>query len=189
MLSELAEADKAHPQQVETHVRKIASSARETVRSLDEIVWAVSPEHDTWNSLVEYLSEYANEFFAGTAVRCRLEMPMDLPPYPLPSEVRHGLFLVIKEALNNSLKHARASEVRIRVSQNDAQVEITITDDGCGFEPTQAAAGPRGHGLHNMRQRVEGLRGSFDLESAPGKGTRITLGIRLDAITPTPLHA
>jgi ligand-binding sensor domain-containing protein/signal transduction histidine kinase len=186
MLSELAEADKANPQQVETHVRKIADSARQTVRSLDEIVWAVSPENDTWNSLVEYLSEYANEFFAGTAIRCRLEMPMDLPPYPLPSEVRHGLFLVFKEALNNSLKHARASEVRIRVSQNDARVELTISDDGRGFELEKAGAAARGNGLNNMRQRVESLGGSLGIASAPGKGTTLTVGIRLDAITKAP---
>ena len=149
MLSELAEADKANPKEVETHVRKIAASARETVRSLDEIVWAVSPENDTWNSLAEYLSEYANEFFAVTNVRCRLEMPLDLPPYPLPSEVRHGLFLVIKEALNNSLKHARASEVRIRVAEQGSGVEIVITDDGRGFELDQTRAVSGGHGLQN----------------------------------------
>lgn len=189
MLSELAEADQANPKEVETHVRKIAASARETVRSLDEIVWAVSPEHDTWNSLVEYLSEYANEFFAGTAIRCRLEMPLDLPSYPLPSEVRHGLFLVFKEALTNSLKHARASEVRIRVSQNDSMVEITITDDGRGFEPNKAGAGSGSSGLRNMRERAESLRGRLRIESAPGKGTRLTIGVSLNANTKAPVHS
>ena len=187
MLSELAEADKAKPREVEMHVRKIATSARETVRSLDEIVWAVSPENDTWNSLAEYLSEYANEFFDGTNVRCRLEMPMDLPPCPLPSEVRHSLFLVIKEALNNSLKHAHPSEVRIRVSQSDSLIEITITDDGRGFEPGLAGAGS-GSGLRNMRERVESLHGRFQFESAPGKGTRLTIGIRLNANPKAPSH-
>ena len=189
MLSELAEADKANPKEVETHVRKIAASARKTVRSLDEIVWAVSPENDTWNSLAEYLSEYANEFFAGTNVRCRLEMPLDLPPYPLPSEVRHGLFLVIKEALNNSLKHARASEVRIRVAENGSEAEIVITDDGCGFELERTGAGSGGHGLQNMRERIESLGGRFQMDSGPGQGTRVTIGIKLSANTKAPLHA
>ena len=73
MLAELVEADKASPEAIELHGRQIANSARSTVRSLDEIVWAVSPEHDTWNSLAEYLSRYASEFFEGTSVRCRLE--------------------------------------------------------------------------------------------------------------------
>jgi ligand-binding sensor domain-containing protein/signal transduction histidine kinase len=189
MLSELAEADKANPKEVETHVRKIAASARETVRSLDEIVWAISPEHDTWNSLVEYLSEYATEFFEGTNVRCRLEMPMDLPPYLLPSEFRHGLFLVIKEALNNSLKHARASEVRIRVSETGSGAEIVMTDDGRGFELDQAGAESRGHGLQNMRERIESLGGRFQIDSGLGRGTKVTIRIRLDANTKVPLQA
>jgi ligand-binding sensor domain-containing protein/signal transduction histidine kinase len=189
MLSELAEADKAKPKEVEMHVRKIATSARETVRSLDEIVWAVSPENDTWNSLAEYLSEYANEFFDGTNVRCRLEMPMDLPAHPLPSEVRHSLFLVIKEALNNTLKHAHPTEVRIGVSQSDSLIEITITDDGQGFEPGRAGAGSSSSGLRNMRERVESLHGRFQVESGPGKGTRLTIGIRLDANPKAPVHA
>ena len=186
LLSELAEADQARPKEVETHVRKIAACARETVRSLDEIVWAVSPQHDTWSSLAEYLSEYANEFVSGTNVRCRLEMPLDLPPSPLPSEIRHGLFLVIKEALNNSLKHAHPSEVRIRLSQSDSLVEIAISDDGLGFEPGEAAA--RGRGLRNMHERVANLGGQLQLESAPGQGTRLTIGIHLDAKPMVPRH-
>jgi len=179
MLSELAEADKTNPAEVETHVRKIAASARETVRSLDEIVWAVSPEHDTWNSLVGYLSEYAREFFNGTSVLCRLEMPVELPAYPLPSEVRHSLFLVIKEALNNSLKHARAHEVRIRVSEHGSAITLTITDDGCGFEPANDSAVHHGHGLKNMRGRVGNLGGQFRIDSKPGVGTTLTICLPL----------
>ena len=115
MLSDLAEADKDRPEQVEVHVRKIAGSARATVRAVDEIIWAISPEHDTWNSLAEYLGRYANEFFEGTSLRCRLELPLDLPDHPLSSEARHGLFLVIKEAFHNALKHSHASLVHLRV--------------------------------------------------------------------------
>ena len=149
----------------------------------------IAAENDTWNSLAEYLSEYANEFFDGTNVRCRLEMPMDLPAHPLPSEVRHSLFLVIKEALNNTLKHAHPTEVRIGVSQSDSLIEITITDDGQGFEPGRAGAGSSSSGLRNMRERVESLHGRFQVESGPGKGTRLTIGIRLDANPKAPVHA
>lgn len=179
MLSELAEADKANPDEVEHHVRKIAASARETVRSLDEIVWAISPEHDTWNSLVGYISEYANEFFAGTSVRCRLDIPMDLPALSLPSEFRHSLFLIIKEALNNSLKHAGATEVRIRVSEVGPEVEITVEDNGRGFDLEKVAALHRGSGLRNMRERAESLNGRICLESTPGQGTKLAITVPL----------
>lgn len=114
---------------------------------------------------------------------------MDLPPGALPSEVRHSLFLVIKEALNNTLRHARPSEVRIRLSHLETAVEISITDDGQGFEPEPGGAGHKGNGLRNMRERVHGLGGQFQIESAPGKGTRLTIRVRVDANAKVPLHA
>ncbi len=180
MLSELVEADKANQKEVETHARKIAVSARDTVRSLDEIVWAVSPEKDTWSSLVEYISQYAKDFFEGAGVLCRLELPLDLPAYTLSSEARHGIYLVAKEALNNVLKHAQAKEVRLRVHQSGKQMEIEIVDDGRGFQPDKTPPGRKGSGLQNMRARMEGLGGQFRVESGQGKGTRLTLTIQLD---------
>jgi signal transduction histidine kinase len=186
MMSELVEADKADPGQVQTHARKIAASARATVQSLDEIVWAVSPENDTWNSLAEYLSRYASEFFQGTNVRCRLEMALDLPACPLSSEVRHNLFLVIKEALNNILKHAGASYAHLRVSANTAGVELVITDDGRGFDLEAPSSGPQRNGLINMRQRLAALGGNCRIESRPGQGTKLTLTLPLNA--PPPSH-
>ncbi len=188
MLSELAEADKAEPAKVETHVRRIAISARETMRSLDEIVWAVSPQNDTWNSLVGYLSEYAREFFEGTSVRCRLEMPLDLPAGLLPSEMRHSLFLIIKEAFSNSLKHARASEVRVRLTVQNGQVIIQITDNGCGFDLNRAEIDSRGNGLRNMRERVASLDGQLHIHSDPGQGTKLTLYVGLDARSSVLFH-
>lgn len=177
MLSELAEADKSNPEEVEHHVRKIAASARETVRSLDEIVWAISPENDTWNSLMEYLSEYANEFFAETGVRCRLDVPMDPPKISLPSEYRHSLFLVLKEALHNCLKHASAREVRIRVSETASAVAIVIEDDGCGFDLQAIEPARGGNGLKNMRERIGSLDGKFAIESRSGQGTKLTITV------------
>src|ERR1019366_8335814 len=170
MLSELAEADKDRPEQVEVHVRKIAGSARATVRSLDEIIWAISPEHDTWNSLVEYLGPTPTEFIEGTSLPCRLKLPLDLPDHPLSSEARHALFLIIKEAFHNALKHSQASLVQLRVLQTTTGLEITIADDGCGLD--QGSTGGRGHGLANMRGRIAALGGEFGVESAPGRGTR-----------------
>jgi signal transduction histidine kinase len=161
-------------------VNRMVSSARNTVRSMDEIVWAVNPENDTLDGLVAYLSQHVNLFFENTAVNCRLEMPVDLSSAPLSAELRHDLFLVVKEALNNILKHAQASEVRLRVLEDGPTVRIVIQDNGCGFEPNQLGPGRRGHGLGNMRQRMADLDGQFSIVSAPGSGTRIELAAPMD---------
>ena len=79
---------------------------------MDEIVWAVNPQHDTLDSLATYLGKFAQDFLAAAHIRCRLEVPIELPAWPLTAEVRHNIFLAFKEGLNNAVKHARTKEVR-----------------------------------------------------------------------------
>jgi signal transduction histidine kinase len=146
-------------------------------RSLDEIVWAINPEHDTLEGLVEYLSGSADEFLEDTEIRSRLKAPAVLPPCAIPADVRHDLFLAFKEALNNAAKHAHASEIQIQFQAEAGQFHIIIADNGIGFDPESPRGG--GNGLNNMRRRMEGLGGQFELRSRTGEGTHITLTIRL----------
>ncbi|HZQ46828.1 MAG TPA: triple tyrosine motif-containing protein, partial [Verrucomicrobiae bacterium] len=163
--------------QLQANTRKISATAREMARSLDEIVWAINPEHDTLEGLVEYLAQSADEFLEDTTIRTRLKAPTVLPPCPIASDVRHDLFLAFKEALNNSVRHAQATEIQIEFLAEPAQFQIIIADDGTGFD----AASPRngGNGLKNMRQRLDAIGGKFELSSQPGQGTRIKMTIRL----------
>jgi signal transduction histidine kinase len=181
LLGERTQEDVARPEELHVHAGKIVTSARAAVQSLDEIVWAVNPENDTLDGLVGYLNQYSNHFFESTSVKCRLEMPAQLSQMVLPAEVRHDLFLVVKEALNNVLRHAQASEVRIRMSESDSTVEIEIEDNGRGFDAGAARVGRRGHGLENMRKRMETLGGGFDLTSKPGLGTKLRLTVTVSA--------
>ena len=183
LLSELATADKNRPAEVEGHARKIAASARETVRSLDEIVWAINPKNDTLNSLSEYLSHYATEFFEGSPVSCRFELPDEFADLALAAEVRHQLFLAVKEALHNVLKHSHAQEAWIRVAVTGLNLEIAIHDDGCGFDMAGKSTAKHGDGLDNMQRRVSDLGGQFRIESSPGHGTRVTFTVPLPAGT------
>ena len=80
---------------------------------MGEIVWAVNPQHDTLDSLATYLQKFAQSFLQTANLRCRLDLPMELPSWTVNAEVRHNLYLAFKEALNNVVKHAAASEVRI----------------------------------------------------------------------------
>jgi signal transduction histidine kinase len=178
MLGERTQEGLGRREDVATHVNKIVASARHTVQSLDEIVWAVDPENDTLEGLVNYIAHYADEFFESAAINCRLEIPVALPGATLPAEWRHDLFLVVKEAFNNAVKHAGASAVRVEVACQDGQLMIAVEDNGCGFDPSVR----NGHGcsgLANMRQRVEHLGGHFQLSSAPGSGTQARLAVPL----------
>jgi signal transduction histidine kinase len=91
----------------------------------------------------------------------------------LRTDVRHNVFLAVREALNNALKHAKCTEVWLRMGFEHGQVTLEIEDNGCGFTPGQATAG--GNGLENMRARLAEEGGQTAVTSAPGKGTRVRL--------------
>src|SRR5208283_3426473 len=116
-------------------------------------VWAVRPGSDSLQSLVEYIAHFANELFEGAATRCRLDLPHDLPALPLPPDMRHNIFLIVKEALTNALKHASAGEVNVQAKFADGALEICVQDDGKGFTPPAQKIEGKRHGMENMRQR------------------------------------
>ena len=180
LLSGLLRADRNDPAQAEDHLKKIAQAADETVRKLEEIVWAVRPGSDSLQSLVEYIAHFANELFDGQQTRCRLDLPQDLPALPLPPEVRHNIFLVVKEALTNVLRHSGAREVSVQARANGLLLEISVKDDGRGFD-TGAPPQNLQDGLANMRRRAEAVGGKLTLESAPGRGATIRLAVLLAA--------
>ena len=172
VLSELVKVDKAQPNEIEMHAAKIGSTARKAVQGLGTIVWAVNPRNDTLDSLVQYISQYAYDFFEAPQIACHLDLPTEVPPIHLTAEVRHNLFMVVKEAFNNILKHARASQVHLRLVLQDGLLEIRVEDNGCGFD-TATAAVSRRSGLANMRQRVQMIGALLHIESQPGQGTSI----------------
>jgi len=178
LLSGLVKADKDNPEQVEAHANKLSQAADQTVRALEEIVWAVRPGSDTLQSLMDYIAHFANELFDGNSTRCRLDLPGDLPTFPLPPDMRHNIFLIIKEALTNSLKHARAGEVHLQAKVMGRTLEILVADDGKGFDPKSLAEGWR-NGMGNMRRRTAAMDAALDLQSAPGKGTTVMLRVSL----------
>lgn len=178
LLSDRSESDPVP--ELQANVRKISHTAREMAQSLDAIVWAVNPKHDTLVGVVEYLSQYADDFLEDTPILCHLQAPPHLPDYTVLAEVRHQLFLAFAEALTNAVRHSSASEIEIALIVEPAEFQVRIADNGVGFAPGSARAG--GNGLKNIRERLERIGGRFELLSQPGKGTQIKLAIPLSRI-------
>jgi signal transduction histidine kinase len=178
---------KAHlPEEARTDFGKVSQMTRDLVSALYETVWAVNPENDNLDALANYLCQMGNQLCSQAQLRCRLEVP-DLPAQAsLTSQVRHNLILAVKEALHNVIKHARASEVHLRITftadrrgatvpssgSSGSMLIICIQDDGCGFDP---ALCPSGNGLANVKRRMEGLGGGVSIESRRAVGTTVTL--------------
>lgn len=151
----------------------IARATADVTRAMDEVVWTINPKNDTVENLANYVFHYAQEYFQNTNVRCLLDFPTELPARSIPTAMRHNLFMTLKEALNNVLKHSKASEVRIQLHTRERGLVIDIVDDGSGFDVERARGA--GDGLKNMRQRVEQFGGQVGWFTAPGKGTRVTI--------------
>lgn len=155
---------------------QVQRAAHALASTLDEIVWATSPQHDTVAAFADHLSHYAVEALASGGVRCRLEVPTLLPAAELSSGNRFRLMMVVKEVLTNVLRHAGATEVRIRLVLEGATLAVTLRDDGCGFgEPGKA----RRNGIGNMHERMREIGGTCAIASTVGEGTTVELRLPL----------
>ena len=166
--------DLAKKEKTGERIEKMSATARQAVTSLDEIVWAVNPRNDTLSHLLDYAGQFATGYLRAAGIRCLLDVPELLPSSEVPSDVRHNLFLVIKEGLQNIVKHSRATEVWLRVTTGST-LRIVIEDNGRGFEKN--AQDPWADGLRNMRERMSEIGGECRVESRVGTGTIITIGL------------
>lgn len=154
----------------------IGERARGLISALDAIVWAVDPEDNSLQSLADYLTGYAADFFSHTQIACRFKVPVSCPAFTLEGRVRHELLMATKEAFNNIAKHASATEVEFRLGVGDHGLEIDIADNGKGIQDATTGGG---HGLKNLAARLQQLGGQCQVESRPGGGTIIKIRLPL----------
>lgn len=160
------------PEGSRQRVQEITGRARTLAASLDEIVWAINPANDTSQSLVDYFFPYAQRLLGSASIRCRLEVIDPLPSGNLSAEDRHEFFHAYKEALNNIIQHAGATEVQISFSAAAGNLMIRVADNGRGLAPADSQQ-PH-HGLPGMRERLLRLGGRCEITSHDGRGTTIT---------------
>ena len=157
---------------------EIDQRARELVTSLDEIVWAVNPKNDTVPALARYLCQFTQSCHLPAGMVCRLDVAPELPDVPVGAEQRHHLFLAFKEALHNAIQHSAASQLRLEILADARTLSVKLADNGRGF--VSGAVPDGADGLHNMRARLERLKGCCVVTSVPGQGTTVWLRLPLE---------
>ena len=167
MLSDLAQEERNNP----AHLDRLARTARKAVADMDEIVWAVNPEHDDLASLLDYIAQQALDQTGPAGLRCRLDIPEADPNQPLTADFRHHTLLIVREAVNNAIKHAQATEIRIQAALGRQSLALSITDDGRGIPANPSPAA--GNGLKNMAARAAALGGTFRVANDAAGGTAI----------------
>jgi signal transduction histidine kinase len=156
------------------------------VASLDEIVWAMNPGHDSLASLESYLGSYANRFLGLANITWRFEGPSGAGDRLVDSRQRHQLFLAFKEALTNVVRHSGAGEVRLKLQVDANELRLDIADNGRGL--SEAKRTDEMDGVANMRARIEKLHGRFEIDSEPEHGTTVRFRVPLITLTPSLSH-
>jgi signal transduction histidine kinase len=161
---------------VEQSLNVIQQSANEMVNRLSDIVWAVNPEHHSLKSLMQKLEEYATEIAPAKNMKVRATMQPCSDEIQLPIEIRHNIFLLCKEAINNAVKYSDASLLELNMRHTDHTIDFFVADNGVGFDP---ATIKKGNGLVNMQKRAEAIGATLLLKSGPQQGTAISLQCKI----------
>jgi len=162
---------------VRTKLVGIWDDARAVLSSIDEILWALNPRLDTLRDFADYICDYTQKNLEPSAIKCVFEVDTGMQLAAADMPLRRSLLMAIKESLNNIVKHAGATEVRLKIERQNQHLSVVVQDNGKGFDP--AAGKPGRNGLNNMSRRMRELGGNCHLSSQPGKGCRIEFNIPL----------
>lgn len=179
--SEVKDFAKSKPSELPDIASDIERIAREANRSLGDIVWAIDPHDDSLAGLTERMRIHCERMLKGCDIAHTIDCAHEGPDRSMDPATRRDIHLILREALNNSIKYAQAAHIRVYLRTSMQRVELVVEDDGVGLS---SAARP-GHGTANMHQRAQRCGARLTLEKADAHGTRVTLVANL----PEPAHA
>lgn len=178
LYSELAkqQLEQKTESKVKESLEIISSNASEMKGGISDIVWAINPSNDSFKAMMEKLKLYAAEVTRAARISFEFEMSAMIPDEKLDMPQRRNIYLICKESVNNALKYSRAEILKVQIQQQDQVMVIEISDNGMGFDPQNVNLG---NGIFNIKRRAEEIGALVSIQSAPGKGSRIQLKIRL----------
>jgi len=162
----------------------IAHTSREMVDSMSDIVWAINPKRDRLSDLTQRMRLFASDTLSARDIRLRFSAPEAARDLTVGADLRREIYLIFKESINNLVKHSACGAAEVDSRIDAGRLVVRVSDDGVGFDPSEVARdghgegrGMGGHGLHSLRRRAESLGGTYEVESAAGRGTTVTLKV------------
>jgi signal transduction histidine kinase len=154
----------------------IQRSARDMVLNLSDLVWTINPKQDSLEILLERLQQYGTEICAAKQIAFRILFKQELLSNALTMETRHEIYLFVKEAINNAVKHSGARVVEFSVEELEGLLCFSVTDDGDGFDSKLVK---KGNGLKNMQERANLIGAMLVMQSGENMGTSISLQCKI----------
>ena len=158
-------------------VSRLLEIAAEGSENIRRIIWASNPRKDTLGQLVDYLVNVFDRKFRHTDIQCRIDVPENVPSRSISPFLRHDVVMIVNEAANNILKHAKADEVRLRVTATDSKLEIVIEDNGRGVDSRKWDR--EEGGLFNMKRRAARIQAAIAFDRAPLGGMQVGVEVGL----------
>ncbi len=159
---------------VANKLKDVSLTAQQLVDTMRDIVWAINPANDTVEDVVLYMKQFAADMLEVKGIEFTFEAPEQMLTLRLPMDVRHHLYLIFKEAINNLVGHSGCSHADIHLNLADRMLTFAVSDNGRGFDQSKPFSG---NGLKNMRRRAQTIRGTLTVESTVGKGTTVALHV------------
>lgn len=156
-----------------SHFQRIAQHSSSMMESMSDIVWSINPNNDSLEQVISKMKEFAAEILDPLDIAYTFTGEENLQAIKLDVSTRKNLFLIFKEAINNAAKYSLAKAINIHFKRANAHVELSIQDNGKGFDVLSTSSG---NGLRNMQERAENLRGKLTLKSSH-EGTEVSLSV------------
>ena len=173
MFSQLLNAGVNNNNDQKQKLQIISEAASKVLQNINEIIWTMNSKSDNLVDLAAYIRRYASDYLDTHDLNYRIDFPEQLPSVFISNNIRSNIFLTIKEALHNIVKHAAAKNVLVQLGFKNSALHVIILDDGKGMETDSGS----GNGLHNMKYRIENCGGSFIIDTAKDRGTSIQFTI------------
>lgn len=154
-------------------VGHMAEVARDLSQSLKEVVWSVKPEYDQLDSMVNYFKGYCGELFEDSDIAFSFRVNGALHPIPVSPEIRRNLFLILKEACNNAMKHSAASKIEALFQYTNGEIVLEVRDNGKGIPDGGFLCEINSSGMKNMERRATGIGFHFKIEKNQAGGCSI----------------
>jgi signal transduction histidine kinase len=153
-------------------LRKISENSIQLYDGTKDFIWAIDPQNDSLYELLVRLKDFGDEIFTDTNIDFLVKgISTELEHTSLSTDMKRHLTLIFKEGMNNSLKHSGGRKVSLESKIIGDEIEIALEDDGAGFKISEDNSG---NGLKNMIKRAERINGQLQINTEPGKGTRIS---------------
>lgn len=154
---------------------KISGAASNVLENVNEIIWTMNSYNDRLDSLGAYIRKFASEYFESHEIEYKITIPENLLSVFVSNGFRRNIFLVIKEAIHNIIKHSNATNAVIEINYEQGQLNIHIQDNGTGFSKIESS----GNGLLSMENRIKDIGGKFSISSKHNIGTAVCFEVSL----------